>query len=449
MTQFDATKLLSRRATAVEEAAIIRMAQKARDLRAAGRDVVSLTIGEPDFDTPLQIQAAASEAMRRGFTHYAPVAGFPELRAAIARKLGSENGLDYGPNDIVLANGAKQAITNAVFALVEDGDEAILLAPYWIAYEGIVRMAGGKPVVLPSSIDDGFKTSAAHVEASIGPRTKLIFLNSPNNPSGAVHSRDELAALADVVRKHPQVMVIADEIYEQIAFDGPVVSFATLPGMRDRTVTINGFSKAYAMTGWRLGYGAAAEPVARAMAKIQGTFTAGANAFVQQAAIVALASGSEDVARMREIYRRRREIVIAVAAVHPRRAGRGAGGNLLRLPRRFLISGAPCRKPCHRHGRPIVRLAHRFPRSRHGAGHGVRQHRLHPAVLCRLGKRSRAWIGPARRRPSPAFLTVPTRRLPEAGSSEDEVRTSWLRLVTWRCVGREPRRYKPQASRTG
>jgi aspartate aminotransferase len=310
MTQFDATKLLSRRATAVEEAAIIRMAQKARDLRAAGRDVVSLTIGEPDFDTPLQIQAAASDAMRQGFTHYAPVAGFPELRAAIARKLGSENGLDYGPNDIVLANGAKQAITNAVFALVEDGDEVILLAPYWIAYEGIVRMAGGKPIVLPSSIDNGFKTSAAQLEASIGPRTKLIFLNSPNNPSGAVHSRDELAALADVVRKHAQVMVIADEIYEHIAFDGPVVSIATLPGMRDRTVTINGFSKAYAMTGWRLGYGAAAEPVARAMAKIQGTFTAGANAFVQQAAIVALASGSEDVARMRDIYRRRREIVV-------------------------------------------------------------------------------------------------------------------------------------------
>ena len=310
MTQFDATKLLSRRTAAVEEAAIIRMAQKARDLRAAGRDVVSLTIGEPDFDTPSHIQAAASEAMRNGFTHYAPVAGFPDLRAAIAAKLKRENDLDYGPNDIVLANGAKQAITNAVFALVEEGDEVILLAPYWIAYEGIVRMAGGTPVVLSSTIEEGFKVPASQLGESIGPRTKLIFINSPNNPSGAVYSREELAAIAEAIQDHPQVMVVADEIYEHISFDGASASIASLPGMRDRTVTINGFSKAFAMTGWRLGYSAAAEPVARAMAKVQGTFTAGANAFVQRAAIAALANGSSDVRRMRDIYRQRREIVV-------------------------------------------------------------------------------------------------------------------------------------------
>jgi aspartate aminotransferase len=310
MTQFDATKLLSRRTAAVEEAAIIRMAQKARDLRAAGRDVVSLTIGEPDFDTPSHIQAAASEAMRSGFTHYAPVAGFPDLRAAIADKLKRENDLDYGPNDIVLANGAKQAITNAVFALVEEGDEVILLAPYWIAYEGIVRMAGGTPVVLPSSIDEEFKVPAARLREAIGPRTKLIFINSPNNPSGAVYSLTELVAIAEAIQDHPQVMVVADEIYEHISFDGVVASIASLPGMRERTVTINGFSKAFAMTGWRLGYAVATEPVARAMAKVQGTFTAGANAFVQRAAIAALASGSADVTRMRDIYRQRRGIVV-------------------------------------------------------------------------------------------------------------------------------------------
>ena len=310
MTQFDATKLLSRRTAAVEEAAIIRMAQKARDLRAAGRDVVSLTIGEPDFDTPSHIQAAASEAMRNGFTHYAPVAGFPDLRAAIADKLKRENDLDYGPNDIVLANGAKQAITNAVFALVEEGDEVILLAPYWIAYEGIVRMAGGMPVVLPSSIDEGFKVPASRLREAIGPRTKLIFINSPNNPSGAVYSRTELTAIAEAIQDHPQVMVVADEIYEHISFDGVVASIASLPGMRERTVTINGFSKAFAMTGWRLGYAAATEPVARAMAKVQGTFTAGANAFVQRAAIAALANGSANVIRMRDIYLQRRGIVV-------------------------------------------------------------------------------------------------------------------------------------------
>lgn len=317
MSTFDATSLLSRRANAVEEAAIIRMAQKARDLRAAGRDVASLTIGEPDFDTPEHIQAAATEAMRKGFTHYAPVAGIPELRAAIARKLKAENGLDYGAGEIVLANGAKQAITNAVYTLADEGDEAILIAPYWIAYEGILRMAGAKPMVLTTSMDERFKVDPAKLDSAITPRTKLLFLNSPNNPSGAVYSRDELLQIANVVSRHPGLMVIADEIYEQISYTEPVTSFGTLPGMRSRTITINGFSKAYAMTGWRLGYAAAVEPVARAMAKVQGTFTAGANAFVQRAAIAALENGAGDVERMRAIYKSRRRIVMeGLASIH-------------------------------------------------------------------------------------------------------------------------------------
>lgn len=317
MSTFDATSLLSRRANAVEEAAIIRMAQKARDLRAAGRDVASLTIGEPDFDTPEHIQAAATEAMRKGFTHYAPVAGIPELRAAIARKLKAENGLDYGAGEIVLANGAKQAITNAVYTLVDEGDEAILIAPYWIAYEGILRMAGAKPMVLTTSMDERFKVDPAKLDSAITPRTKLLFLNSPNNPSGAVYSRDELLQIANVASRHPGLMVIADEIYEQISYTEPVTSFGTLPGMRSRTITINGFSKAYAMTGWRLGYAAAVEPVARAMAKVQGTFTAGANAFVQRAAIAALENGAGDVERMRAIYKSRRRIVMeGLASIH-------------------------------------------------------------------------------------------------------------------------------------
>ena len=310
MSPFDVAKLLSHRTAAVEEAAIIRMAQRARDLRARGRDVISLTLGEPDFDTPLHIQAAATEAMRKGYTHYAPVAGIPQLREAVARKLKHENGLGYSPSEIVLANGAKQAVTNAIFATIDAGDEAIFLAPFWVAYEGILRMAGGVPVILRSEIADDFKIGPRQIEAAITPRTKLLLINSPNNPSGAVYSRKELEDIARVIAAHPQLLVISDEIYEYITYGEPLTSFASLPAMQERTITINGFSKAFAMTGWRLGYAAAPEPLARAMAKVQGTFTAGANAFVQHAAIAALEGGREDVVKMREIYRHRRAIVM-------------------------------------------------------------------------------------------------------------------------------------------
>jgi aspartate aminotransferase len=310
MTSFDATGLLSHRTAGVEEAAIIRMAQRARDLNAQGRNVISLTLGEPDFDTPMHIQAAAAEAMRQGFTHYAPVAGIPALRAAVAKKLKEENGLDYSPAQVVLANGAKQAITNAVFATIDAGDEAILLAPFWVAYEGILRMAGGVPVILSSGISESFKVSAAHIARAITAKTKLLLINSPNNPSGTVYTRHDLDQIAAVVREHPQLLVISDEIYEYITFDGTITSFASLPGMGERTITVNGFSKAFAMTGWRLGYAAAPEPIAKAMAKVQGTFTAGANAFVQHAAIAALEGSRDDVVRMRETYRRRRTIIM-------------------------------------------------------------------------------------------------------------------------------------------
>src|SRR5687767_13540213 len=310
VNRFDATALLSQRTAAVEEAAIIRMAQRARDLKEQGHDVISLTLGEPDFDTPAHIQAAAVDAMRRGFTHYAPVAGIPALRSAIAMKLEEENGLTYTPAQIVLANGAKQAITNTVFATIDDGDEAILLAPFWAAYEGILRMAGGVPVVLRSGVSDGFKVPAARIFEAITAKTKLLFINSPNNPSGAVYSRADLEDIAAVVRRHPRMLVISDEIYEYITFGEKPASFASLPAMRERTITVNGFSKAFAMTGWRLGYAAAPGPVAMAMAKVQGTFTAGANAFVQHAAIAALQGGRVDVNRMRDTYRQRRTLVV-------------------------------------------------------------------------------------------------------------------------------------------
>ena len=307
MNPFHSAQHLSRRTAAVEEAAILRMAQRSRDLKAQGYDVVNLTVGEPDFDTPHHIRRAATAAMEAGYTHYAPVAGFAEVRQAIADKLQRENGLDYGAHEIALANGAKQAITNAAFALLDPGDEAVFLAPYWVAYDGIVRMAGAKPVVLHAGIEDGFKAPVERLAEVLTERTKLLFLNSPCNPSGAVWSRSDLSALAKVVDRHPRLFVVSDEIYEYIVFDGEPLSFATLPGMKARTVTVNGFSKAFAMTGWRLGYGAAPEPVARAMSKVQGTFTAGTNAFVQQAGIAALQGGRAEVETMRNTYRRRRD----------------------------------------------------------------------------------------------------------------------------------------------
>jgi aspartate aminotransferase len=311
MSRFDAASCLSRRAAAVEEAAIIRMAQRARDLQAKGRSIVSLTLGEPDFDTPAHIQAAATEAMRQGHTHYAPVAGIPALRRAISKKLEAENGLQYSESEIVLANGAKQAITDTVFATIDEGDEAILLAPYWVAYEGILRMAGAVPVILRAGIAEGFKVSAARIRDAITPRTKLLFINSPNNPSGAIYAQEELEEIAFVLSGHPRLLVISDEIYEYIEFVGKVPSIGALPGMRDRTITVNGFSKSFAMTGWRLGYAAAPAPLAKAIAKVQGTFTAGANAFVQHAAIAALGGGRDDVVRMKESYLRRRAIAVA------------------------------------------------------------------------------------------------------------------------------------------
>jgi len=317
MAPFDPALSLSRRTAAVAEAAIIRMAQRARELTSQGHDVVSLTIGEPDFDTPAHIRAAAARAIEAGFTHYGPVAGYPELRTAIAKKLKTENGIDCPATGIVLSNGAKQAITNVCFAVLDPGDEVILLAPFWQAYEGIARMAGGVPVVLHAGLDEGFKVPAARIAEAMTERTRLIMINSPCNPSGAMYTRAELEAIAAVVSAHPHALVMADEIYEYIVFDDEPVSLAALPGMFERTITVNGFSKAFAMTGWRLGWSAAAEPVARAMAKVQGAFTAGPNAFVQQAAITALEGPRDEVERMRATYLRRREVIVGLLEAIP------------------------------------------------------------------------------------------------------------------------------------
>jgi len=311
MTSFDPSALLTARTRTADEGAIIRMAQKSRDLRAKGMDVVSLTVGEPDFDTPDHIQQEATAAMKAGFTHYSPVQGIPELRAALSRKLKAENNLDYSAAEISVTNGAKQAIANAVLSLIDEGDEVIMLAPFWVSYEITVRFAGGTPVVLPASVEEDYKVPASRIAAAVTPQTKLLILNSPSNPTEAVWSVKELEAIADIVRAHPRLMVLSDEIYEYIMFDGRMASIGALPGMRERTITVNGFSKGFAMTGWRLGFAAAVEPVTKAMVRTQGTITTGANQFVQRAAIAALEGPREEVERMRLRYRARRDMVLA------------------------------------------------------------------------------------------------------------------------------------------
>ncbi|NNE23106.1 MAG: pyridoxal phosphate-dependent aminotransferase [Rhizobiales bacterium] len=317
MSQFDPAAKLSKRTSQVEEAIIVQMAQKARDLRTKGLDVVGLTIGEPDFDTPEYIRKAAEKAMADGHTHYAPMNGIPELRQALAEKFNAENRLDYAPNEISLSNGAKQSITNTIFAVVDPGDEVILLAPIWVAYEGIIQMVGGIPRIVHAGVEDNFKVPASRLADALTERTKLIILNSPNNPTGAVYTRDELSEIAKVISAHPSAFAISDEIYEYILFDGEHISLGTMPGMRERTITVNGFSKGFAMTGWRLGYTGAPEPVTRAITKVQGTFTAGANAFVQRAAIAAIKGDRSDVEEMRLSYLRRRELMVEGLAKIP------------------------------------------------------------------------------------------------------------------------------------
>ena len=311
MNSFDPASLLVPRSQAADEGPIIRMAQRSRDLRAKGMDVVSMTVGEPDFDTPENIQQAATDAMRAGFTHYSPVMGIPELRSALSRKLKAENGLDYSAAEICVANGAKQAIANAILSVIEAGDEVIMLAPFWVSYEITVRFAGGTPVVLHAGVEEDYKVPARRIAEAITPRTKLIILNSPSNPTGALWTRPELEEIAGLVKAHPRLMVLSDEIYEYIIFGGEMVSIGSLPGMRERTITVNGFSKGFAMTGWRLGYAAAPAPIAKAISRMQSALSAGANQFVQRAAIVALEGPRDEVERMRQRYLARRDMVLA------------------------------------------------------------------------------------------------------------------------------------------
>lgn len=286
------------------------MAAKARELKSQGVDIISLSLGEPDFNTPDFIKEAAKKAIDENYNSYTPVDGYEELREAICRKFKRDNDTSYKPSQIVVSTGAKQSLANVAMVLLNPGDEAILPAPYWVSYEAIVNLCEATPVCIPSGIDQDFKITPQQLEAAITPRTKLIFFNSPNNPSGAVYSEQELRALADVLVKFPNVFVISDEIYEHIIYEGSAFSMAAFPDMYEKTITINGLSKAFAMTGWRLGYLGAPEWIAKACTKMQGQITSGTNCITQRAAITALDAPVSKIQYMVDEFKERRNLVL-------------------------------------------------------------------------------------------------------------------------------------------
>lgn len=301
--------LLSNRIQSIAESETLAMQRRSRELKAKGFDIISLSIGEPDYNTPEFIKEAAKKAIDDNFSHYPPVAGFMDLRETISAKFKRDNGLDYAPNQIVVSTGAKQSIANVIMSVVNPGDEVLLPAPFWVSYADMVRLASGVPKVIYAGIDKQFKVTADMLEAHITPRTKLLIYSSPSNPTGAMYSQTELESIAQMLQKYPQIVVISDEIYELISYGQKHLSMASLPGMIDRTVTVNGLSKAFAMTGYRLGYIGAPKWIADACDKFQGQITSGANTIAQRAAIAALQSDPSVVLPMVEGFKQRRDQV--------------------------------------------------------------------------------------------------------------------------------------------
>ena len=302
--------MISDKVQAMEESATIRMAQKSRDLASKGVHVISLSLGEPDFDTPAFIKDAAYEALKKGNTKYTPVPGSMDLRQAICEKFRAENNLHFEPSQIVVSNGAKQSIANICMSTLNPGDEAIILAPYWVSYFEIVKFAGGIPVIVGAGIEDDFKVSAEKIAAAITNRTKLLIYSSPCNPTGSVYNHDELSAIADVISANGNILVVSDEIYEYINFTGKHTSIGAFEVMRGLTATVNGFSKGFSMTGWRLGYMGGPKWLADACNKVQGQFTSGAASFSQEAAAVALRTEKTDAMIMRDAFLRRRDLMV-------------------------------------------------------------------------------------------------------------------------------------------
>jgi len=282
------------------------MTKRSRELKATGVDVINLSIGEPDFYTPVHICEAATAAMAKGYTHYPPVAGLPELRTAIAQKLQRENGLPYQAENIIVSNGAKHSLLNAILALVNPGDEVLIPAPFWVSYPSMIQYAGGIPVSIPSTVEDDFKVSAAKLEAAITPKTKLLLFSSPCNPSGSVMSKEELKAWRDVLVKYPNIFILSDEIYEKINYSAAHCSLAEYAELQERIAVINGMSKGYAMTGWRMGYLAGPKALVAACDKIQGLMTSGASSVSQMASVMALEGPQDSVEHMKNVFERRR-----------------------------------------------------------------------------------------------------------------------------------------------
>lgn len=309
--------LLSQRLNALSPSETLAMSQKSNELKAAGIDVINLSVGEPDFDTPQHIKDAAKKAIDDNFSRYSPVAGYASLRKAIAEKLQTENNLTYSPDNILCSNGAKQSVCNVVMAIVEAGDEVIIPAPYWVSYPEMVKLAEGTPVILSAGIEQGFKITAEQLEEAITPRTKALILCSPSNPTGAVYSQEELEALANVLSKHKQVTIISDEIYEHINYIGKHHSIAQFESVREQTVIINGVSKAYAMTGWRIGFIAAPSWVIKACNKLQGQYTSGPCSVSQKAAEAAYLGSHEPVEQMRQAFEKRRDLIVTLAKEIP------------------------------------------------------------------------------------------------------------------------------------
>ncbi len=301
----------------LSESETLKMAQMARNLKAQGHDVISLSIGEPDFDTPDHIKMAAIKALTEGFTKYTPVPGIPDLLDAISKKFKRDNDLDYAPNQIIVSNGAKQSISNVCFALLEEGDECIILAPYWVSYIEIVKMTGATPVIVSAGVDQDFKVTAEQLESAITERTKMVLFSSPCNPSGSVFDKSELREIAEVVAKHDDIYIVSDEIYEYINYVGGHYSIGAFDIVRDRTITVNGFAKGFAMTGWRLGYIGGPKWVVDACNKIQGQYTSGANSFSQKAAVVALNSPLDATWKMRDEFKKRRDMVVGLLSEIP------------------------------------------------------------------------------------------------------------------------------------
>ena len=308
---------LSNRLQRLAPSATLAMSQKSSEMKAQGIDVINMSVGEPDFNTPDHIKEAAKKAIDENYSRYSPVPGYPELRRAIVDKLKRENGLDYTTDEVLVSNGAKQSVCNTVMALVNPGEEVIIPTPYWVSYPQMALLAGGTPVFVEASFEQNFKMTPEQLEAAITPKTRLIILCSPSNPTGSVYNKEELRALANIIVKHEDLYVLADEIYEHINYVGHHESIAQFPGMKERAIIVNGVSKAYAMTGWRIGYIAAPQWIVKGCNKLQGQYTSGPCSVSQKAAEFAYTQSQECVEQMRQAFERRRNLIVELAKQIP------------------------------------------------------------------------------------------------------------------------------------